>query len=261
MLDPKAIEQMKKLSMAFDDIDNGVKPQRQTSLESGDDPYASQKVMENILSKLSNIEGFDYDKRDYTELKANSEFNQNTRHIDQYDADQRLANIYGNPDMYQDSYIEGEIPKDIMAESDLYVLESNIISNKNVLKKPSTPWNIISEDVKGLKNVKKYGIQSSYNNQVIIEGIMMQEAVNALLNILNDGGTLTNPKVLGIISYGIQYTNVLENALKHIKERQKVLNESKYNEAMELDVKISESKNEAAKLKKVIIEYIAKSKL
>lgn len=257
-MDQRAIEQqMKNLSMAFDDIENGIKPQRQDSGESGDDPFASQKAMENILGKLSNIEGFDYENRDYSELKANAAFNQNTRNVDPYDVDQRLANIYANPALYQDTYIEGEIPQDYIPEPQ-YVYESAPVAQANILqvKTPKTPWSILSEDVKGLKNVKKYSIQNSYNNQVIIEGIMMQEAAMALLNVLNEGGTLTNPKVLGIISYGIQYTKILEDAIKSLKDRQEVLRESNYARAAELDVQISEQKKKAQVLKEQISTFI-----
>lgn len=259
MLDQKAIEQqMKNLSMAFDDIENGVQPQRQTSGEQGDDPFATQKVMENLLGKLSKIDGFDYENRDYSELKANASFHQNTRNTDQFDVDQHLANIYANPELYQDSYVEGEAPQDYIHEPQ-YVYESAPVAQANILqvKTPKTPWSIISEDVKGLKNVKKYSIQNSYNNQVIIEGIMMQEAAMALLNVLNDGGTLTNPKVLGIISYGIQYTNILEQAIKSLKDRQAVLRESNYARAAELDVQISEQKTKAQVLKEQISTFIS----
>ena len=257
-VDPKAIEQMKNLAMAFDDIDNGVKPQKQTNLETGENLHESKKAMENILGKLSTIEGFEYDKRDYTDLKPNADFHNNTRHADQYDADQRLANLYANPQLYQDSYIEGEIPQDYVPEPQ-YIYESTpkVQSSVQTVQKPKTPWNIISEDVKGLKNVKKYSIQNSYNNQTIIEGIMMQEAVMALLNVLNEGGTLTNPKVLGIISYGIQYTSILEQAIKSLKDRQAVLRESNYSRAAELDTQISEQKKKAQVLKEQISTFIS----
>lgn len=261
-MDQKAIEQqMKNLSMAFDDIENGVQPQRQTSGENGDDPFATQKAMENILGKLSKIEGFDYENRDYSELKANASFHQNTRNTDQFDVDQRLSNLYGNPDLYQGEYIEGEEPQDFRPqpepETHVHVLETQSTYTPTGTKKPTTPWSILSEDVKGLKNVKKYSIQNSYNNQVIIEGIMMQEAAMALLNVLNDGGTLTNPKVLGIISYGIQYTNILEQAIKSLKDRQAVLRESNYARAAELDVQISEQKTKAQVLKEQISTFIS----
>jgi len=254
-IDPKAIEQMKNLAMAFDDIDNGVKPSRQTNLESGDNLYESQKVMENILTKLSTIEGFEYDKRDYTDLKPNVDFNQNTKMVDQFNADQQLANIYGNPQLYQDTYVEGDAPQDYVPEPQ-YVRESAPVAQAQVLK-PKTPWSIISEEVKGLKNVKKYSIQNSYNNQTIIDGIMMQEAAMALLNVLNEGGTLTNPKVLGIISYGIQYTTILEQAIKSLKDRQAVLRESNYSRAAELDVQISDQKSKAQALKEQISTFIS----
>lgn len=257
-VDPKAIEQMKNLAMAFDDIDNGVRPQKQTNLETGDNLYESQKAMENILSKLSTIEGFEYDKHDYTDLKPNADFHQNTKTVDQFDVDQRLANVYANPGLYQDTYIEGEAPQDYIPEPQ-YVYESAPVAQANVLqvKTPKTPWSIISEEVKGLKNVKKYSIQNSYNNQTIIEGIMMQEAAMALLNVLNEGGTLTNPKVLGIISYGIQYTSILEQAIKSLKDRQAVLRESNYSRAAELDTQISEQKKKAQVLKEQISTFIS----
>ena len=84
----------------------------------------------------------------------------------------------------------------------------------------------------------------------------MQEAAMALLNVLNEGGTLTNPKVLGIISYGIQYTKILEDAIKSLKDRQEVLRESNYARAVELDVQIGEHKKKAQVLKEQISTFI-----
>lgn len=252
MTDQKAINQMKNFANAFNDIENGKIPKSNPNHESGDDPSSSIKVMENILGKLSAIDAFD-NVSTYDALAQNAHVIKPTY----MDAESKLANIYANPELYQDSYIEGEVPKDHVPEPH-YVYESAPVgqTNSGHVSKPKTPWSIVSEDVDGLKNVKKYSIQNAYNKQTIIDGIMMQEAAMALLNILNEGGTLTNPKVLGIISYGIQYTSILEQAIKSLKDRQAVLRESNYSRAAELDVLISDQKKKAQNLKEQINSFI-----
>lgn len=121
---------------------------------------------------------------------------------------------------------------------------------------PGKNWSIIEESVMGMKSAKSYSIKCNNTNQVILDNIMMYESALALRQILNDGKTLTDPKVLGIISSGIQYTKVITEALTAAKKRQEVLKESRYDMAQELDVVISGHKQKATELKERVLDFL-----
>lgn len=167
-------------------------------------------------------------------------------------SESRLETSYNDIDM-EGSYDEYNLPAQEPIFNDYVPLQNTEYQPPVVLKEA---WKIVGTEVPGMKNVKKYSIQSNYNKQNIVEGIMMQEAAIALLKVLNEGGSLSDPKVLGIMSYGIQYTDLLEKALKSVKSRQIVLNESNYSRAMELDKDIAEYKTQAQSLKAKIISFI-----
>ncbi|WNA16021.1 hypothetical protein XaC1_378 [Xanthomonas phage XaC1] len=168
-------------------------------------------------------------------------------------AESRLETSYNDIDL-EGSYNEYELPQQEPIFSDYTPMPQHREYQPQVVLKEA--WKMIGTEVPGMKNVKKYSIQSNYNQQNIVEGIMMQEAAIALLKVLNEGGSLSDPKVLGIMSYGIQYTDLLEKALKSVKSRQIVLNESNYSRAMELDKDIAEYKTQAQSLKAKIISFI-----
>lgn len=121
---------------------------------------------------------------------------------------------------------------------------------------PGMNWSITEESVMGMKNAIMYSIKCNATNQVVLNNIMMYESALALRNILNSGKSLTDPKVLGIISSGIQYTNVVQEAIKAAKERQQVLKESRYDKAQELDGVIAEHKNKAKELKQRVLNFL-----
>ena len=121
---------------------------------------------------------------------------------------------------------------------------------------PGMNWTIVEDSVLGMKNAIMYSIKCNATNQVVLNNIMMYESALALRNILNSGKTLTDPKVLGIISSGIQYTTVVQEAIKAAKERQQVLKESRYDKAQELDNVIAEHKNKAKELKQRVLNFL-----
>ena len=121
--------------------------------------------------------------------------------------------------------------------------------------KPKTNWSLVEEKVQGTKSTKVYSIKCNHSSQIIMNNIMMYEALT-LVNLLNEGRMLTDAKVLGIISSGLQYTNVISEALKAAQKRQRVLNESKYDEAKDLDIIIAEKKAEAYKLKERVLNFL-----
>ncbi|BBM61615.1 Uncharacterised protein [Escherichia coli] len=122
--------------------------------------------------------------------------------------------------------------------------------------KPKTNWSLVEEKVQGTKSTKVYSIKCNHSSQIIMNNIMMYEAALTLVNLLNEGRMLTDAKVLGIISSGLQYTNVISEALKAAQKRQRVLNESKYDEAKDLDIIIAEKKAEAYKLKERVLNFL-----
>lgn len=249
--DPKTINQMTNLANALNDIDNGVAPKSQTGGETGDNLFQSTQLIENILGKLSDIGGFDYENRDYSDLQVSRDF----KSEDSFFVNENLNSIYSDTTGIDGAYEEGTIPQDAYVPIPNY--HTPVLENAPVYAKPLTPWTMVSEDVKGLKNAKKYSIQNAYNKQNIIEGIMMREAATAILNVLNEGGTISDTKVLGIISYGIQYTKILESALKSVKTRQYVLSESNYSRAAELDTEIANYRTQAQSLKEKVMGFIS----
>lgn len=166
-----------------------------------------------------------------------------------------LSSIYGN-------YIpqEGEdfIPDPTIAPPK-QVHNTNNQQSYQASSKPYVQgknWIISEESVFGMKSAKVYSIKHALSNQIIMDNIMMQESALALAEILNQGRSLTDPKVLGIISSGIQYTAVVTEAINAAKKRQKVLKESRYDKAQELDLVIAEHKEKANQLKERVLNFL-----
>ena len=121
---------------------------------------------------------------------------------------------------------------------------------------PGKNWELVEESVDGMKSAKKYGVRSIHSKQVILDNIMMKESALALRNLLNEGESLTNPKVLGLISSGIQYTAAMNDIIKAAKQRSAVLRESRYDKAQELDIVIEQKKNIAKELKGRVLDFL-----
>lgn len=133
---------------------------------------------------------------------------------------------------------------------------SQSMQKQQNMVQPKTNWSLVEEKVSGTKNTKTYSIKSNHSSQILMNNIMMYEAALTLVNLLNEGRVLTDAKILGIISSGMQFTYVMNEALSAAKKRKQVLNESRYDEAKELDILISEKKSEAFKLKERVINYL-----
>lgn len=117
-------------------------------------------------------------------------------------------------------------------------------------------WRLLEEDAFGYKSAKIYQIQNIHDGSIILDNIMMYESAVALLRLLHEGRSLSSPKVLGIISSGLQYSVVLEGAIKKMKERKVVLNNKEYGRAQELDVEIEEYQTKAETLKTSVIQFL-----
>lgn len=121
---------------------------------------------------------------------------------------------------------------------------------------PKTNWSLIEGVLTGTKNTKVYSIKSNHSGQVLMDGMLMFEAAQTIVNLLNEGRNFSDIKVLGIISSGIQYSAVVMEALKSVRKRHQVLKESKYDVAQELDTVIAEKKKEAQRLKERVITFL-----
>lgn len=138
-----------------------------------------------------------------------------------------------------------------------YVQQAEIANNQHNIKPTNgKKWELVEEHYKGTKSTKVYSIKCNSNGQIIMNNILMYEAALTLVNLLNEGRMLTDAKILGIISSGIQFTAVMNEVIKVSRERQKVLNEARYDAAKELDITIAEKKNEAYKLKERVLNFL-----
>lgn len=123
---------------------------------------------------------------------------------------------------------------------------------------PKDAWSLVEGIVEGTKSTKTYSIQSNHSGKKIMDGIMMYEAAFTLTKLLNEGWMITDTKILGIISSGLQYTSVVNDGIKAAKDRNKVLKESRYDDAKDLDIIIAEKKAEAYKLKERVLTFLTK---
>ena len=121
---------------------------------------------------------------------------------------------------------------------------------------PKTNWSLVEGTLEGTKNTKVYSVKSNHSGQILMDGMLMFEAAQTIVNLLNEGRNFSDIKVLGIISSSIQYSAVVMEALKSVKKRHAVLKESKYDVAQELDTIIAQKKQEAQKLKERVITFL-----
>lgn len=225
--DPAAVSQMSDLLSGLNDIEDG----KVSSTGTGSyDVASSVGAMTNILTSLNEL--------NESEMK------------------------YGEPIEYIDNVVENVAATYVIGEDGLpiesYTAPTPVHKpvNSSYNPRPTTNWSLVEDKLPGTKNTKIYSIKCNHSSQVIMNGIMMYEAALTLVNLLNAGRMLSDAKVLGIISSGLQYTNVMTETLKAAKKRQTVLNESKYDEAKDLDIIIAEKKAEAYKLKERVMNFL-----
>lgn len=176
--------------------------------------------------------------------------------MDSYD-DNGLDSVYGHyiPQPGDPEYYES--PRRVQANQNVHVPKQvPQFQIPPVEFKPGQNWELVEESVQGMKTAKKYGVRSVHSKQVILDNIMMRESALALRNLLNEGESLTNPKILGLISSGIQYTAAMNDIIKAAKQRQSVLRESRYDDAKELDVIIENKKAVASELKNRVMDFL-----
>lgn len=235
------------LLSTLDDIEEG------THVPSGPSATALNETKQ-LLQSLNEV-GADYG----TLLNQDAQLFGEQFAYDNYmnDSDAKLDSIYGqyvedgvDPDSIHNNYVPSTVQMRNVQPSQ----KTQIQQDRPYV--PGMNWTIVEESVLGMKNAVMYSIKCNATNQVVLNNIMMYESALALRNILNSGKSLTDPKILGIISSGIQYTNVVQEAIKAARERQKVLKESRYDKAQELDSVIAEHKNKAKELKQRVLNFL-----
>ena len=178
------------------------------------------------------------------QYQAHNESDMLYEHQDDWEAAERLANHYAN--------VPGEYVFEEPEQS--FIAQPN--SKPMLQSHPKINWELVEGILQGTKSTKVYSIKSNHSGQVIMDGMLMFEAAKTIQNLLNEGRNFSDIKVLGIISSGIQYSSVVMEALRSVKKRHAVLKESRYDEAKDLDVIISEKKVEAQRLKERVIAFL-----
>lgn len=256
------VDLMGDILSAFDDIEEG-RPVSASNHSKGSAENSGRDIISNIRSKnheqnLSEtknlLNGLQELTGEYGNIHEESFYGQEYVHND---SDTDYDSIYGYYEPQEgESFIEDPIAVRMRQVTPQQTQQSNTPVQANRPYTPGFNWSITEEAVLGMKNAKTYSIKCNATNQVVLDNIMMYESALALRNLLNAGKTLTDTKVLGIISSGIQYTNVVKEAIKAAKERQSVLKESKYDKAQELDTVIAEHKKKAKDLKERVLNFL-----
>lgn len=247
----QGVDMMADIMSAFDDIEEGravTKKLPDGSTFTNDFAQVNLAETKNLLHALQEVTG------EYGTL-----LQEDTAYYDQggyMDDNSDLDSIYG---YYEPQEGENFIPDQRVTMRKVQQQPQQTQRPQAQPDRPYVPgmnWTIVEESVLGMKNAIMYSIKCNATNQIVLNNIMMYESALALRNILNSGKTLTDPKILGIISSGIQYTNVVQQAISAARERQSVLKESRYDKAQELDGVIAEHKKKAKELKERVLNFL-----
>lgn len=117
-------------------------------------------------------------------------------------------------------------------------------------------WMIVSEQFQGVKSVQKHTIKSNVTGKAIISDIALKESARAICNMLNQGVSINDTRVLGILSSGMRYTNLIESMVSTLRTKKQVVKESNYDKAKECDSKLVEQKAEAQTIKNDVVDYM-----
>lgn len=119
-------------------------------------------------------------------------------------------------------------------------------------------WILVAEAYSGVKSLKSHSIKNSVTGSVILAGVTLKESATAICHMLNNGISITDPKMLGIISSGVQYTYIVETMVKTLKQKSRVIRESNYDAAKQCDESIEGSKQKAHNIKHDLVTYMNK---
>lgn len=135
---------------------------------------------------------------------------------------------------------------------------ANVVPVQQVVQKrmDGKEWSLKETVSEKYNSVKTYSICSNYSGKPILDDIMMYESAATILNLMNSGKVLSDPKVLGIIASGIQYGTVIKEGITHAERRQKALSSRDYNTAMQIDEDIEKTKKDATALREHVLKYL-----
>jgi hypothetical protein len=123
--------------------------------------------------------------------------------------------------------------------------------------KPKVQWAVVEENIDNMKQSKKYCVQNTLSKTSIINSLYLRESADILCALFNAGRTLNESDVIMVLSKSLQYTSLVEDMIKNMNNRNKVLKEFNYDAAKKYDSIIIESKN-AAKVLKQNFEALTK---
>ncbi|AUS02605.1 hypothetical protein NVP2275O_024 [Vibrio phage 2.275.O._10N.286.54.E11] len=119
-------------------------------------------------------------------------------------------------------------------------------------------YQVIKEAYKGSK-MSVHVIKNVRTGSVVADNLVLKESATALCNLLNEGVPITNVKFVGILSMGLQYSQIFEGTFTKIQKRQQVLKECNYDAAKQMDTDINKGKLEADTLKTDLVLFLMKA--
>lgn len=110
--------------------------------------------------------------------------------------------------------------------------------------------------LKEIKSISNFSVEIKETGQAIISDIYLRECAVVVAKYLNEGSSISDVKVLGVISSAIQYTGVINEIRKVSAARHSVLRESRYDKAMEYDKELSDLQSSAYKIKERVMSFL-----
>lgn len=152
-----------------------------------------------------------------------------------------------------------DVPDEGMSyEEYLAITQNSPIREVNpVTGKPKVQWAVVEESIDNVRSSKKYSVQSTLSKTPIITSLYLKESADILCSMFNAGRTLNEQEVIMVLSKSLQYTSLVEEMIKNMNSRNKVLKEFNYDAAKKYDSIIIETK-QAAKVLKQNFEALTK---
>lgn len=242
---------MSDIMSALDDVESGrANHQINEAIRTGNtaglnDGQQDIAAMKGILSDLYSVAG---DELQAPPAQVDTTF--------MPESTQYIPNFSMQDDMSYEEYLAMSQGKQL---HDVDVVTGQVPQHQPIVNGPE--WVIVAEAFAGVKSLKRYTIKHNVTGTAIISNIALRESAGSICNMLNTGETLENPKLLGIISSGIQYTTIVESMVKAMNKRRKVLRESNYSAAEQCDKSIQVMKQKATSIKSELHTYLTTNNL
>lgn len=238
------VNAMADIMGALDDVDSGrAEAQVAEAVRTGDtsslnDSQRDVAAMKNILGNLYDVAGDDLAPQPAT--------------VESFQPQQNPYNMM-QEDMSYEEYLAMTQGKQLQSVD---VSTGQPAVHQPIANGPE--WVLVTEEFNGVKSLHNYSIKHNTTGKRILDNIALKESASSVCNMLNQGKTFSDPKILGLVSSGIQYTTIVESMVKSMKQRRKVLRESNYSAAQECDKTIQAMKLKASTIKSDLQIYIAK---